>query len=203
MSDHEPIEIPLEEGEEDVEAHMLKEALAAGAASAALFAGQAAAHAATPGQAVGAAVKGATAQARLTEEAPEQLAVAAEWLADSARSLEFQLALLESASSEDPEMFLVYAGPVEDAVRVLVESQRSALDVSALYNVEALVQFVLRASYLQTQDDLRSFAEKVKYFNTVKKVVRDEVAALIARLEQDVKTTLYASDLMLSLPEKT
>jgi hypothetical protein len=36
-------------------------------------------------------------------------------------------------------------------------------------NVEALVQWVLRASYLETQEDLRDFAEKVKYFNAVRK----------------------------------
>jgi hypothetical protein len=43
MSEHEPIATPLEEREEEeVDAHVLKEALAAGAASAALFAGQAA-----------------------------------------------------------------------------------------------------------------------------------------------------------------
>ena len=41
MTEHEAT--PLEEGEDDVNAHILKEALAAGAASAALFAGQAAA----------------------------------------------------------------------------------------------------------------------------------------------------------------
>jgi hypothetical protein len=43
MSEHEPTATPLEEGDDEVNAHILKEALAAGAASAALFAGQAAA----------------------------------------------------------------------------------------------------------------------------------------------------------------
>jgi hypothetical protein len=42
MSEHEPT-APLEEGEDEVNAHVLKEALAAGAVSAALFAGSAAA----------------------------------------------------------------------------------------------------------------------------------------------------------------
>ena len=36
----------------------------------------------------------------------------------------------------------------------------------------ALVQEVLRESYLQTTEDLRFYAEKVKYFNAAKKVVR-------------------------------
>jgi hypothetical protein len=37
----------------------------------------------------------------------------------------------------------------------------------------ALVQHVLRESYLQTTEDLRFYAEKVKYFNEQKKLVRD------------------------------
>jgi hypothetical protein len=36
----------------------------------------------------------------------------------------------------------------------------------------ALVQHVLRESYLQTTEDLKSYAEKVKYFNEMKKEVR-------------------------------
>ena len=42
----------------------------------------------------------------------------------------------------------------------------------------ALVQHVLRESYLQTTEDLRSYAEKVKYFNETKKEVRDYLEKL-------------------------
>jgi gas vesicle protein len=42
----------------------------------------------------------------------------------------------------------------------------------------ALVQFVLRESYLQTTEDLRFYAEKVKYFNETKKTVRDHLEGL-------------------------
>jgi hypothetical protein len=35
-----------------------------------------------------------------------------------------------------------------------------------------LVQYVLRESYLQTTEDLRSYAQKVKYFNQAKKSIR-------------------------------
>lgn len=42
----------------------------------------------------------------------------------------------------------------------------------------ALVQYVLRESYLQTVDDLRFFADKVKYFNTCKKLIREYVNEL-------------------------
>jgi hypothetical protein len=42
----------------------------------------------------------------------------------------------------------------------------------------ALVQEVLRESYLQTTEDLRFYAEKVRYFNESKKAVRGYLAAL-------------------------
>jgi hypothetical protein len=42
----------------------------------------------------------------------------------------------------------------------------------------ALVQHVLRESYLQTTEDLKSYAEKVKYFNESKKGVRDYLQGL-------------------------
>ncbi len=42
----------------------------------------------------------------------------------------------------------------------------------------ALVQSVLRESYLQTTEDLRFFSEKVKSFNATKKAMRDHLARL-------------------------
>jgi chromosome segregation ATPase len=42
----------------------------------------------------------------------------------------------------------------------------------------ALVQEVLRESYLQTTEDLRFYAEKVKYFNEQKKAVREYLGQL-------------------------
>ena len=42
----------------------------------------------------------------------------------------------------------------------------------------ALVQHVLRESYLQTTEDLRFYADKVKYFNEQKAAVRKYLAAL-------------------------
>ena len=39
----------------------------------------------------------------------------------------------------------------------------------------ALVQEVLRESYLQTTEDLRFFAEKVKFYNNLKKAIREEL----------------------------
>jgi hypothetical protein len=42
----------------------------------------------------------------------------------------------------------------------------------------ALVQQVLRESYLQTTEDLRFYAEKVRYFNQCKKAIRDYLQKL-------------------------
>ena len=51
-----------------------------------------------------------------------------------------------------------------------VESQANA---GGAIDPNALVQEVLRESYLQTTEDLEFFAEKVKYFNDFKKAIRD------------------------------
>lgn len=46
----------------------------------------------------------------------------------------------------------------------------------------ALVQYVLYESYLETSEDLRVYAEKVKYFNSAKKEVREHLQRLRAEL---------------------
>ena len=53
-----------------------------------------------------------------------------------------------------------------------LETRGGAVDPSAL------VQSVLRESYLQTTEDLRFFSEKVKHFNATKKVMREHLARL-------------------------
>jgi hypothetical protein len=55
----------------------------------------------------------------------------------------------------------------------------------------ALVQFVLRESYLQTTEDLRFYAEKVKFFNQAKKEVRDHLQDLRGA-DANLKTKLSA-----------
>src|SRR5690606_38815919 len=42
-------------------------------------------------------------------------------------------------------------------------------------DVNALVQWVLRESYMETTYELRMHAEKVKFFNQVKKTIREEL----------------------------
>src|SRR5213592_1956534 len=45
-------------------------------------------------------------------------------------------------------------------------------------DLESLIQQVLRESYLQTTEDLRFYAEKVRYFNQCKKAIRDYLQKL-------------------------
>lgn len=42
-------------------------------------------------------------------------------------------------------------------------------------DVNALVQFVLRESYLETNKDLQFYAQKVRFYNDLKKMIRDEL----------------------------
>jgi hypothetical protein len=51
----------------------------------------------------------------------------------------------------------------------------STVDGGGAVDVNALVQVVLRESFLGTTEDLRAFAEKVRYFNEVKKHLREQI----------------------------
>lgn len=55
-------------------------------------------------------------------------------------------------------------------------TERESKNISVDPN--ALVQEVLRESYLQTTEDLRFYADKVRYFNESKKALRAYLAAL-------------------------
>lgn len=59
-------------------------------------------------------------------------------------------------------------------------SERKARDsgTGVAPDPNALVQHVLRESYLQATEDLRYYAEKVRHFNNTKKAVRDYLAEL-------------------------
>jgi hypothetical protein len=63
-------------------------------------------------------------------------------------------------------------------------------------DVNALVQYVLRESYLETTEDLRFFAEKVKFFNNVKKEIRDKMSEA-----RDVASTMVGKEPSDPLPE--
>ena len=62
-------------------------------------------------------------------------------------------------------------------LRMAAQNYLNASKVAAV-DPNALVQLVLRESYLQTTEDLRFYAEKVKYFNECKKKVREYLQEL-------------------------
>jgi len=60
----------------------------------------------------------------------------------------------------------------------MTERREKKSDTGASIDANALVQAVLRESYLQATEDLRYFAEKVRYFNSLKKAIREYLAEL-------------------------
>src|SRR6185503_18282706 len=52
------------------------------------------------------------------------------------------------------------------------------VDMTRDLNVEELIQVVMREAYLENTEDLRAYAETVRYFNKRKKAVREYLAAL-------------------------
>lgn len=67
---------------------------------------------------------------------------------------------------------------LENTQAVAEAFKNLAAVLSNTQDPNALIQEVLRESYLQTTEDLRSYAEKVRYFNQQKKAVRDYLNAL-------------------------
>jgi hypothetical protein len=68
------------------------------------------------------------------------------------------------------------------------EKKFDPIDTTAT-DVNASVQWVLRESYLQTTEDLRLYAEKVRFFNKAKQGIRDYLNAL-RNHSADVKSSL-------------
>jgi len=54
-------------------------------------------------------------------------------------------------------------------------------------DVNALVQSVLREAYMQTTEDLRFYAEKVSFYNNIKKQIRGELTRARQTLSQNAK----------------
>ena len=62
------------------------------------------------------------------------------------------------------------------AAATAVASATRAQGITTYNDVNALVQQVLREAYIQNTEDLRMFAEKVKFFNAVKETLRNELS---------------------------
>ena len=69
----------------------------------------------------------------------------------------------------------VNSGRLADAASN-VASATETQGITTYNDVNALVQQVLREAYLQNTEDLRMFAEKVKFFNNVKETLRNELS---------------------------
>lgn len=68
-------------------------------------------------------------------------------------------------------------------------------DIAGSVDINAVVQWVLRESYVQGTDDLYYFAEKVRYFNAAKQAYRDMLAEL-----REIQTQVQAS--LSGIPEE-
>lgn len=73
---------------------------------------------------------------------------------------------------------------------VFTEEYFTEYPTSFPQDINAIIQLVLRESYLDTTEDLKYYAEKVKYYNSVKKRIRDQANAM----RDDLKEMLSASD---------
>lgn len=69
----------------------------------------------------------------------------------------------------------IASGNTTGAVTAVATATR-AQGITTYNDVNALVQQVLREAYIQNTEDLRMFAEKVKFFNAVKETLRNELS---------------------------
>jgi hypothetical protein len=88
---------------------------------------------------------------------------------------------IEQTSSTDktaaPSGKTIHSGISSNKLDSFEHSSNTAAN-KATGDPNALVQSVLRESYLQTTEDLKSYAEKVKHFNEQKKQVREHLSTL-------------------------
>jgi len=61
--------------------------------------------------------------------------------------------------------------------------------VKPIKDIQELTQYVLKEAYQETSKDLEFYAAKVKYYDTMKKQVRDEIAQ-VRKLNQDYMNCL-------------
>ncbi len=73
--------------------------------------------------------------------------------------------------------------PEAGAARSRLPPMMAGADAAdAAAEIAALVQQVLRQAYLEANEDLRFYAEKVRYFNAVKKAIRDHISDMREKL---------------------
>jgi len=119
----------------------------------------------------------------------------------SEESKTFYLKVISEINPKHVQWIKAKAAEVDVSPQGIINLQTAAqnyLNASKVQAVDpnALVQFVLRESYLQTTEDLRFFAEKVKYFNECKKIVRDYLQKLRdydAKMKESFSRSQYDS----------
>ena len=89
-----------------------------------------------------------------------------------------------------------------NAAATAVAGATRAQGITTYNDVNALVQQVLREAYLQNTEDLRMFAEKVKFFNAVKETLRNELSRAREALTSAIEANPgVGSDEQMSLRE--
>ena len=119
----------------------------------------------------------------------------------SEESKAFYLKAMSEINPKHVQWIKAKAAEVDVSSQGIANMQTAAqnhLNTSKVQSVDpnALVQLVLRESYLQTTEDLRFFAEKVKYFNQCKKMVRDYLQKLRdydAKMRESLSRSAYDS----------
>lgn len=97
-----------------------------------------------------------------------------------------QQALFSSVSSEAK---LLIAGGTSHS-DIALQSQWASFVATGQFtevDINALVQAVLRESYMESMQDLRFYAEKVSFYNGLKKDIRNELESLRKRLTDAVE----------------
>lgn len=74
--------------------------------------------------------------------------------------------------------------------KVFTEEYFTEYPTSFPQDINAIIQLVLRESYLDTTEDLKHYAEKVKYYNSAKQRIREYAD----RMRDDLKEMHNASD---------
>lgn len=97
---------------------------------------------------------------------------------EPAQLKELRLVAAMIAKGEPPDM-------IERGWEKFVTTSASKLGLSETEpaDVSAIVQWVLRESYMETSKDLQFYADKIRFYNELKKAIRDEQTKALERLD--------------------
>src|SRR5262245_29921003 len=113
----------------------------------------------------------ATAPAKQTLQAPVSIDAARVALSEPPADLRSSKELIAVIAD-------LRAGNVDRANATWRQFLESGLARRQTTDIDALIQWVLSESYLETNKDLQFHAEKVRYFNQAKKTLREQITAM-------------------------